>query len=89
MQATLLIMCFAWRHRQHKLGIDDFGHPLHSGDERSLGEPGEREGYEVPEGYRDDHDTEGGEDMPLLVKNVDREDRRWWQVLKWTKGRRS
>ena len=41
MQATLLIMCFAWCHRQHKLGIDDFGHPLHNGDEQSLREPGE------------------------------------------------
>ena len=28
MQAMLLIMCFFWKLRQRRLGIDDFGHPL-------------------------------------------------------------
>ncbi|KLO12529.1 hypothetical protein SCHPADRAFT_875428 [Schizopora paradoxa] len=28
MQATLLIMCIAWKFRQRRLHIDDFGHPL-------------------------------------------------------------
>ncbi|KAG6380064.1 hypothetical protein JVT61DRAFT_8146 [Boletus reticuloceps] len=28
MQACLLIMCFAWKIRQRRLGIDDFGRPL-------------------------------------------------------------
>ncbi|KZP16736.1 hypothetical protein FIBSPDRAFT_865709 [Athelia psychrophila] len=36
MQATLLVMCFAWKYRQNKLGLDDFGHPVHDGDERSF-----------------------------------------------------
>jgi len=30
-QGTLLIMCIAWKIRQRKLGIDDFGRPLQSG----------------------------------------------------------
>lgn len=28
MQSILLVMCFAWKVRQRKLGIDDFGNPL-------------------------------------------------------------
>lgn len=28
MQAILLVMCFIWKARQRRLGIDDFGHPL-------------------------------------------------------------
>ncbi|KAH8833767.1 hypothetical protein DL96DRAFT_1694322 [Flagelloscypha sp. PMI_526] len=28
MQGFLLFMCILWKIRQHKLGIDDFGHPL-------------------------------------------------------------
>ena len=28
MQGTLLVMCIAWKFRQHQLNIDDFGHPL-------------------------------------------------------------
>jgi hypothetical protein len=28
MQCLLLIMCVAWKFRQHRLGVDDFGHPL-------------------------------------------------------------
>lgn len=28
MQASLLIMCLFWKARQHRLDIDDFGHPL-------------------------------------------------------------
>lgn len=28
MQACLLLMCFAWKIRQRRLGIDDFGRPL-------------------------------------------------------------
>lgn len=74
MQATLLIMCFVWRHRQHKLGIDDFGHPLHEGDERSFEESEVQvEGL----GDRDGDDTEAGEDTPLLVRNMDGKGSRW------------
>lgn len=28
MQGTLLVMCLAWKARQARLGIDDFGKPL-------------------------------------------------------------
>lgn len=28
MQASLLVMCIAWKIRQRKLGVDDFGHPV-------------------------------------------------------------
>jgi len=28
MQCILLIMCIAWKFRQRRLGIDDFGHPI-------------------------------------------------------------
>jgi hypothetical protein len=28
MQTVLLIMCFVWKARQKKLGIDDFGNPV-------------------------------------------------------------
>ena len=38
MQTTLLIMCLVWRHRQHQLGVDDFGHPMHDGDEGTYDE---------------------------------------------------
>lgn len=31
MQGMLLGMCLAWKQRQHKLGLDDFGHPVHAG----------------------------------------------------------
>jgi len=83
-------MCFVWRHRQFKLGIDDFGHPLHDGDERSFEEREAHGGVEGSEGGRDGDDTEGGEDTPLLVKNVDGEvDRRRWRAFRWITGRRS
>lgn len=29
LQAVLLLMCLAWKARQTRLGIDDFGNPLH------------------------------------------------------------
>jgi hypothetical protein len=28
MQASLLVMCIAWKFRQHRLGIDDFGNSV-------------------------------------------------------------
>jgi hypothetical protein len=93
MQCTLLIMCIAWRHRQHKLGIDDFGHPLHDGDEREYEESEARGGGGVagPEGYRDGDDIVSGEDTPLLVKSVDGGDGVWkrWRAFRLMKGRRS
>ena len=91
MQATLLIMCFVWRNRQHKLGIDDFGHPLHGGDERSYEESEALGGAAGrPDRDIDGEDTEGGEDTPLLAKNIDEEtDRRGWRAFRWMKGRRT
>ena len=87
MQATLLIMCFAWRRRQHKLGIDDFGHPIHSGDERLFEES---QVLRESDPDRDGDDTEGGEDTPLLVKNIDEQGSgRRWRAFKWMKGQRT
>lgn len=64
MQATLLVMCFAWKHRQGKLGIDDFGHPIHDGDERSFEEAEVEIEVEtvVPE------EAVSSEESPLLAK---------------------
>jgi hypothetical protein len=87
MQATLLVMCFVWRHRQHKLGIDDFGHPLHDGDELFFEESRALGGAESSEADINGDDTEGGEDTPLL-KNVNGSGTRW-RAFKWMKGRRS
>lgn len=67
MQATLLVMCFAWKHRQGKLGIDDFGHPIHDGDERSF-EEAEAEGDEHEEETVVFEEVVVTEESPLLVK---------------------
>jgi len=87
MQVTLLVMCFVWKRRQHKLGIDDFGHPLHDDDELSF-ESGALGGAENPEEDINGDNTEGGEDTPLLVKNVNGSGTRW-RPFRWMKGRRS
>jgi len=87
MQATLLVMCLIWRYRQRKLGLDDFGHLLHEGDERTF-EEAEVEAFGGVEDSEGD-DTVGGEDTPLLAKRVNGEgDRRWLRGFKWLKGRR-
>ncbi|KAF7978574.1 hypothetical protein HWV62_45511 [Athelia sp. TMB] len=70
MQATLLVMCFMWKYRQSKLGLDDFGHPKHDGDERSFEEEvahgGEHvDGSAVPE-------IAATEESPLLQKGPGR-----------------
>lgn len=70
MQATLLVMCFMWKYRQSKLGLDDFGHPKHDGDERSFEEEvshsGEHvDGAAVPE-------IAATEESPLLQKGPGR-----------------
>jgi len=38
MQACLLVMCFAWKIRQRRLGIDDFGRPLGGAGEVAIEE---------------------------------------------------
>lgn len=92
MQATLLIMCFVWRRRQHKLGLDDFGHPVHDGDERSFDEAGESDGLVGVEGvhhHRDAGQLESAvadaESTPLLTKGSDRDGAKSW--LGWLQKR--
>jgi len=86
MQATLLIMCFIWRHRQHKLGIDDFGHPIHDGDERSFdNEEVDSNTVIGVEWTERDRQTEDNttEDSPLLGN------KRWRGVGGWLQRHRS
>jgi len=70
MQACLLFMCFAWKIRQRRLGIDDFGRPLGEAAaesvEGSTGTPcGEEVGVSVViEG--EVNDEAAREDTPLL-----------------------
>ncbi|KAL4071822.1 hypothetical protein V8B97DRAFT_1481451 [Scleroderma yunnanense] len=67
MQAILLFMCFAWKIRQRRLGIDDFGRPL--GDslstysEEDLSGGIDEAGTDIVEVRVVD---EAGEDTPLL-----------------------
>jgi len=70
MQASLLAMCIAWKFRQRRLRIDDFGHPLDESDDLTdevdtvVGE------VSLPvDARRLDSDAEDvGEDAPLLAK---------------------
>lgn len=66
MQAILLMMCFAWKLRQRRLEIDDFGRPLGEVAEASVeGTPTEENGVSVViEGEVDDEAVR--EDTPLL-----------------------
>lgn len=57
-------MCFFWKKRQYKLGIDDFGHPLHENDEETYEDEDEA-------GIVRREETEG-EETPLLVKGNER-----------------
>lgn len=86
MQCILLIMCFAWKRRQSKLGIDDFGHPLHEGDEETYEH--EHEGEDGVVGAVRDDETEGGEETPLLAKRGEGERKSVWTSLKGAFGRR-
>lgn len=69
MQASLLFMCFAWKIRQHRLGIDDFGRPLGEAAEvaaeGAARTPSEEDGVSVAiEGEMSDEAAR--EDTPLL-----------------------
>jgi len=64
MQGTLLVMCIAWKYRQHKLGVDDFGSPLES---VPLIEDGRAGGHPVTP--RREVDVNVGEETPLLASN--------------------
>lgn len=69
MQACLLLMCFAWKIRQGRLGIDDFGRPLGEAAEvpveGATRTPSEEDGVSVViEGEIGDEAVR--EDTPLL-----------------------
>lgn len=69
MQACLLVMCLAWKVRQRRLGIDDFGRPLNEAEDMSVDSPARTPSEEeggvsvVIEGELDEAMTE---DTPLL-----------------------
>lgn len=93
MQGILLFLCICWKVRQHKLHIDDFGHPL--GEEFPRPEPPITEQSEdrelVDGGIEDTFDEdlvsisyEDAEQAPLLRDRKKRSKRRrWW--TRWTK----
>jgi len=69
MQASLLAMCIAWKFRQRRLKIDDFGRPLDRCDsvddvDTVVGEVS----APAEEGRLDSETEDIGEDTPLLVK---------------------
>lgn len=87
MQGILLFLCICWKVRQHKLHIDDFGHPL--GLEFSPPEPPiTQEDRELVDGTVEDEDLvsinyEDAEQAPLLRDRKKRNKRRrWW--TRWT-----
>lgn len=75
MQGSLLVMCIVWKVRQHRLHIDDFGHPLASEDqdvEATSSSAGDTStGYAVT---ADEDANEAAESTPLLVKNTNAAD---------------
>ena len=70
MQACLLFVCFAWKVRQRRLGIDDFGRPLGEAAADSVeGEtrtPSEEEARVSVVTEGDESDETAREDTPLL-----------------------
>ncbi|KAH0831039.1 hypothetical protein J3R83DRAFT_13543 [Lanmaoa asiatica] len=86
MQACLLFMCFAWKIRQRRLGIDDFGRPLGEAEVSvggATGTPSEEENgvSVVIEGEVGDEAVR--EDTPLLKPGSVV---RWGGVLGWIQG---
>ncbi|KAF8273583.1 hypothetical protein EI94DRAFT_1715328 [Lactarius quietus] len=92
MQGILLFLCICWKVRQHKLHIDDFGHPLglefappeppitQESEDRELLEETVEDTFDedlVPISYED------AEQAPLLRDRKKRsKKRRWW--TRWT-----
>ncbi|KII91525.1 hypothetical protein PLICRDRAFT_38295 [Plicaturopsis crispa FD-325 SS-3] len=78
MQGSLLIMCIVWKVRQHRLHIDDFGHPLpHSEDQDQDVEATSSSAGDTSTGYAvtaDEDANEAAESTPLLVKNTNAAD---------------
>lgn len=68
MQGILLVLCLAWKRRQHRLGIDDFGIPIPSIHSHDNG-PG---GSEVPVrvGMRRGSGVEDGETVGDAVEEA-------------------
>ncbi|KAF9224676.1 hypothetical protein BS17DRAFT_751499 [Gyrodon lividus] len=69
MQACLLFMCFAWKIRQRKLGVDDFGRPLGestAGTEASSIEDESQEADDINVVVEGENGDEAREDVPLL-----------------------
>ncbi|TFY54462.1 hypothetical protein EVJ58_g8851 [Rhodofomes roseus] len=80
MQGSLLVMCIIWRARQHRLHIDDFGHPLDipaSSDSHTDVSRGPEEGVSVQIAVEDavesdvradadEHHEGASEETPLL-----------------------
>lgn len=64
MQACLLAMCLAWKVRQRRLGIDDFGRPLGEGAQATVEETTGEEEDRVSVVIEGDEATR--EDTPLL-----------------------
>ncbi|KAJ7078446.1 hypothetical protein B0H15DRAFT_537405 [Mycena belliarum] len=66
MQGSLLAICIAWKLRQRRLHIDDFGGPL-EGDPPSTSAPGSQRTYRDAEAGEDVGGEEDEEDVPGLV----------------------
>jgi hypothetical protein len=70
MQGILLITCITFKIRQSRLGIDDFGHPYHTGIREDI-EPGdsdESSPIEVAVGQAIHEDPHTSERTPLVSR---------------------
>jgi hypothetical protein len=89
MQGILLFLCICWKARQHRLHIDDFGHPLGIPPEPPVTQESEAR-ESVDEAVIDAFDEdlvsisyEDAEQAPLLRDRRKRSKRRkWW--TRWT-----
>ena len=93
MQGILLFLCICWKVRQHRLHIDDFGHPLRTElppPEPPVTQESEDRGSvdETVDAFDDDLVSisyEEAEQAPLLRDRKKRsKKRKWW--TKWTAG---
>ena len=99
LQGALLVMCIMWRARQRKLGIDDFGNPIHEPhhdpDEHPQGSvapvtQGPAGGVPVREAISaavqtDVHVETAQEDTPLLKKDIGKDK---WTWFNWSGTKR-
>lgn len=73
MQSALLVMCIAWKFRQRRLKIDDFGYSLDSNSSTPLTDDidtvvGEVSDPQVGDMSFDSDAEDAREDVPLLAK---------------------